>query len=393
MSNHWKNLFPALTNSNIAYLDSASSCQVPEVVIDAVSQYLREGHGNPHRGMYSYSENAEAIFNRCREKVANFLNCQSTKIAFTKGTTESINLVANSLQNKINSDDTILVTQMEHHANLLPWQRLSEQTGARLNLLPVTQNGELKLDNLDNFLADNCAIFAFTHCSNVIGTSNPINQLVSAAKKHHVATLIDGAQAVAHNKVDVLDLDCDFYAFSGHKIYSPGGIGVLYSRQPDSISPLLLGGGIVNRVTDSNYQLTDEITRFEAGSINMPGIVGLDAALDFMTELDIEKIAVHEIRLIDQIRKAIEPTDYKIISHQKSKNIVSIASAQFHSHDIASILADEQVAIRAGHHCAQPCLSALGFKHCVRISVGLYNSEDDLNKLMEALEKVRSYLK
>ena len=392
MDKDWKRLFPALLNSNAVYLDSASSCQIPETVIDAVNQYMRKGHGNPHRGMYPFSENAEAIYNRCREKVARFINCQSSQVIFTKGTTESINFVASSFRNKVNADHSILVTQMEHHANLLPWQRLCAQTGARLNVIPVTQNGELDLTNLNDLLNDNCALFAFTHCSNVIGTLNPVKQLVATAKKHGVPTLIDGAQAIAHNRIDVTETDCDYYAFSGHKIYSPSGIGVLYSRQPETLQPLLLGGGIVTRVTDKTHQLVDDITRFEAGSANIVGIVGLDAALDFISELKMSEVTTHELKLMAQIRKSPHLEGYKIISHNQSINLLSIASDHFHSHDIASILASEKISVRAGHHCAQPCLAALKLKHCLRVSVGIYNTECDIEKFLEVFAKVPGYL-
>ena len=257
MSSHWKQKFPALTNHDIAYLDTASSCQLPAEVIQSISHYLQNGHGNPHRGMYPWSEKAEQIAQQCRKRVARLLSCNEQKIAFTKSTTESINIVANSLRDKLNAQHTIIVTQMEHHANLLPWQRLCQQTGAQLKLLPLKPNGELDLTNLSQWLSDNCALFAFTHVSNVIGTINPVHQMVQMAKQNNVPTLIDGAQAIAHQPVNITEIDCDYYAFSGHKLYAAGGIGVLYARNPQSIEPLLVGGGIVNRVTDNQYHLID----------------------------------------------------------------------------------------------------------------------------------------
>ena len=397
MQNPWKSLFPALANSQTAYFDSASSCQMPAIVIDAISDYLTTGHGNPHRGMYAFSEKAESLQQQCRERVARFIHCQSEQIAFTKSTTESINLVTNSFyqnhfKDGLNPSQSILVTQMEHHANLLPWQRLCAQTGTRLNILPITEQGELDLTDLEKYLADNCALFAFSHCSNVLGHLNPVEQLVSTAKKFKVPTLIDGAQAIAHYPVDVAKIDCDYYVFSGHKLYGPGGIGVLYCKQPESVTPLLLGGGIVNRVRDTSYELVDEIDKLEAGSANMLGIVGLNAALNFIAEIGLDNIQQHENALTQQVILSLDKNHFKIISHPDSHHLVSIVSPHFHSHDIASILADNNVAVRAGHHCAQPCLTAMGHKHCVRISLGVYNDEGDLERLMGALGRVPGVL-
>ncbi|WP_444997642.1 aminotransferase class V-fold PLP-dependent enzyme [Aliikangiella sp. IMCC44359] len=392
MNNQWKQLFPALADSNTTYLDSASSCQLPSVVIDSITSYLQQGHGNPHRGMYSFSENAEQILSNCRQQIARFINAQIEQIIFTKGTTESINLVANSFRNRMTSAHSILVTELEHHANLLPWQQLCEQTGARLNYLPINSNGELVLEQLESYLADNCALFAFSHASNILGNLTPAKRLIQIAKKYHVPTLVDGAQCIAHHSVDITDLGCDYYAFSGHKIYAPSGIGALYALDPETLHPLLLGGGIVSKVTNNDYQLSPHITRFEAGSANMIGLVGLDAALKFLEPIEWLKIHAHEKQLINQIKQQLDQNIFKIISHPESSHLISIVSPNFHSHDIATVLANSRIAVRAGHHCAQPCLAALKAKHCVRISLGLYNDEADIHRLIEGLNKVPDYL-
>lgn len=390
--NQLKNYFPALLEQSIAYLDSASSCQVPRTVIEAISQYLHSGHGNPHRGMYQLSENANNILQSCRQAVAKLIQAAPQQIIFTSGTTEAINLVAANMTHKINHKHSVLVTQLEHHANLLPWQRLCQRTGARLKLLEIDASGELDLTSADKLLADNCAILAVTQTSNLTGYSPPIAQLIKQAKNHGAVTLIDGAQAVAHQSVNLQKLDCDFYAFSAHKLYGASGTGVLFSRAPDQLEPLILGGGIVDRVTDESFELTSDISRFEAGSMNMVGIVGLLSALEFLDQLDIEKIRAHEKSLAFRFSQAIKNTDYQIISHPQSNNIVTITHDQFHSHDIASILASENVAVRAGHHCAQPYLAALGKNHCVRISFAMYNSESDVDQCLAALNKVPQIL-
>ncbi len=389
----WKADFPALANKPISYLDSAATCQVPTPVIQALSDYLSRGHGNPGRGLYRFSESASAILQTCRQKVADFVGANVEQIAFTKSTTESINLVAANLRNRLTTKDSILVTEMEHHSNLLPWQRLCQQTGARLHMLPLTQQGEFDLSGLANLLADNCRLFAFTHGSNVLGNHPPVEDFIQQAKKAGVPTLIDGAQAVAHTRLNLSELDCDYYAFSGHKLYAPGGSGLLYVKQPESIEPLLLGGGIVKKTTTTNYQLSEGITRLEAGSANLITLVGLSAALDYINKIGLENIIEYEQRLYADLLDKFQALDgYQIISHSHSKNLLSFVSAQFHCHDIASILSDHQVAVRAGHHCAQPCLNAIGVKHCVRASIGLYNDSQDINAFIGGLKEVTKIL-
>lgn len=380
--------FPSLNTSQISYLDSASSCQTPQVVIDAISQYLSEGHGNPHRGMYPFSEKAESIIGDCRQAIAKLVNCQPPQVAFTKGTTESLNLVAYGLADKVSHQQTIVVTQMEHHANLLPWQRLSQQTGAKLCVIPINADGSLNRSWLDESTFENCAIFACTHTSNLTGAINPIEQLIALAKSKGAITIVDGAQSIAHQTINFENIDCDFFAFSGHKLYGPSGIGCLIIKHPSEIKPLLLGGGIVNKVTNQNYQLTDQIHRFEAGSINMVGIVGLAAAIDYFNSIDKQYAWQQEKQLVQSAKKIVDPDYFHTLSQPESANILSIVSHQFHSHDIATILADNNVAVRAGHHCAQPYLRALGFKHCVRLSFAIYNDQSDIDRVNEALQQV-----
>jgi len=386
----WKKDFPALANGNICYLDSAATCQVPKQVINDISGYLSNGQGNAGRGMYAISEAASDRIGFCRSLVADFIQCSIEQIIFTKGTTESINFVAASLRAQLSTNHSILVTEMEHHTNLLPWQRLCQQTGARLNILPLTQNGELSFEKLEDYLQDNCALFAFTHCSNILGHLNPIEYLITAAKKHGVKTLIDGAQSIPHTPIDLSKLDCDYFAFSGHKLYATSGSGVLFCKDPDQLEPLLLGGGIAAKTTTKQFHLSDSISRFEAGTSNISALVGLSSAISYFQSIGYQKIAAHEKKLHDYLSKKITTeTQFKIISHTDSHSLVSFYSDQIHCHDVASILAEDNIAIRAGHHCAQPCLNALGYKHCLRASVGLYNDYDDINQLINGLKKVQ----
>jgi cysteine desulfurase/selenocysteine lyase len=404
----WRSLFPALqfpalktdlqpnTPSPVTYLDSASTCQVPAIVIDAISHYLTTGHGNAHRGMYQLSENANTLYQQCRDKVARFIHAPATSnIIFTKSATESINLVAQSLQDQLNTTHSICVTAMEHHANLLPWQRLCQRTGARLNVLPVNDDGTINTSQLEHFVNDNCALLAISHVSNVTGIQNDVQWYCQTARQHNVPVLIDGAQAVGHLPVDVSKIDCDYYVFSGHKMYATTGIGVLYTKLPaeQRLTPLLLGGGIVNKVSPQHYQLKPGVEQFEAGSANMVGIVGLLAAIEFIDSIGWSALSDHQQMLGDYLLLSLASVaGIEIIANgHKADNgtaVYSFIHKQVHSHDVASILALDNVAVRAGHHCAQPYLKALGYKHSVRVSLGCYNDKEDIDRLVCALAKV-----
>lgn len=393
MHSPWKKDFPALNSRKISYLDSAATCQVPEQVISSINNYLRNGQGNAGRGMYGLSENANDIIKTCRDTVANLVACEPEQIIFSKSATESINLVASSLREKLTENDSILITEMEHHSNLLPWQRLCQRTGARLNVLPLNNNGELNCENLELFLQDNCKLFAFTHCSNVLGNHPLIEHLITKAKKMKVKTLIDGAQSISHTEINLKKMDCDFYAFSGHKLYSTGGSGVLFCKDINQLEPLILGGGSVKKTTLSQYQLHDNIARFEAGTANLVSLVGLTSSINYIQSIGYKKIIKFEKQLINYLTEKINnESNFEIISHPDSKSLVSFYSKQIHCHDVASILAQQNIAVRAGHHCAQPCLNAIGIKHCLRASIGLYNDFDDIDRLIEGLEKAEKVI-
>ncbi|MBV1911103.1 MAG: aminotransferase class V-fold PLP-dependent enzyme [Kangiellaceae bacterium] len=396
----WKKDFPALNEvsadlspGRLSYLDSAATCQVPEIVIANVADYLRAGQGNAGRGMHGLSERATTVIENCRQKVAKLIHCNSEQITFTKGTTESINLVANGLKHGITSNYSILVTQLEHHSNLLPWQQLCQQTGAKLNVLPIDARGNIDDSQLDMFLSENCALFAFTHCSNVLGNQPNIQHLTDSAKHFEVATLIDGAQAISHDDVNLQQIDCDYYAFSGHKLYAPGGSGILYSKDHSNLEPLLLGGGIVNKTTIADYELRTDSLRLEAGSANLVALTGLSSAIDYINSIGYGAIQRHEQALVTELVQRINnETSFDIVSSLNSKNLVSFFSPKYHCHDVASLLAEKKVAVRAGHHCAQPCLQAIGVKHCLRASFGLYNDSDDIAQLIEGIKEIEETL-
>lgn len=395
MQSPWKNDFPALRKTNhqtpIIYLDSAATCQVPNTVIEAVSQYLTNGQGNAGRGMHGLSESATSQIQSCRNKVAELIGCKNEQVVFTKGATESINLVAASMRNSLNKSDSILVTALEHHSNLLPWQRLCQQTGATLNVLPINSSGDLILDQLDNFLQQNCKLLAMTHCSNVLGNHPPLETLIDKAKQFKVKTLIDGAQAISHTTINLDFLQCNYYAFSGHKLYAPGGSGVLYCKDHQTLEPLLLGGGIVTKTSLDKYSLIETSGRLEAGSANLVALVGLSAAIDYVRTIGFDKIKSYEKRLSKYLYSSIKnKTNFKIVSHQSSSSLVSFTHPVIHCHDVASLLAERGIAVRAGHHCAQPCLLSIGVKHCVRASIGLYNDSNDVDQLVLALQQIES---
>jgi len=386
MHSIWKKDFPALANQQISYLDSAATCQVPQSVIQSISDYLANGQGNAGRGLHRLSENASGVIEACRQNIANFVGAEQEQIIFTKGATESINLVAASMRSKLTSKDSILVTELEHHSNLLPWQQLCQQTGARLNILPLRKDGELELHSLEEMLSDQCQLFAFSHCSNVLGQLTPVKDLIHKAQQYSVKTLLDGAQAISHGAIDLSDIDCDFYAFSGHKLYSTGGSGVLYCKDKSSLNPLLLGGGSATRTTTQAYTLREDIYRFEAGTANQVSLVALSSAIDYLRNAGFQAIADHESSLHQYLTKRItEETSFEIVSHAKSKSLLSFYSEEIHCHDVASVLSQNNIAIRAGHHCAQPCLNALGIKHCLRASLGMYNDYQDIDRLIDGL--------
>lgn len=379
----------------LVYLDSAASAQKPQAVIDAISHFYTHDNANVHRGVHFLSERSTAAFEAAREKVARFLHAKDSKeIVFVRGTTEAINLVVSSFGRKnIGPGDEVLITGLEHHANIVPWQMLCEQVGAKLNSIPVDKNGDLALDKLDELLTPRTRILAVTHVSNALGTVVPVKELIRRAHAKGIPVLVDGAQAVTHFSVDVVELDCDFYAFSGHKLFGPMGIGVLYGKKDrlESMPPYQGGGDMILSVTLEKTLYNRVPYRFEAGTPDVAGAVGLGAAIDYLQRVGQEAIAAHDQELLAYAEEVLgRVPGLRILGKGRERSgLVSFVMEDIHPHDIGTILDREGIAVRTGHHCAQPLMQCFGVAATVRASMALYNTPEDVDALVKGLHKVR----
>ncbi|MCH8333427.1 cysteine desulfurase [Candidatus Sumerlaeota bacterium] len=377
----------------LIYLDSAATTQKPEAVIDAVDRVYREEYANVHRGLHYLSQKTTEQYEAAREKVRAFINAAKTKeIIFVRGTTEAINLVAASFgRPSLRPGDEILISIMEHHSNIVPWQILCETTGARLRAVPISDRGELRMDSYEEMLGPRTRLVAIVHVSNALGTINPIKSIIDLAHERGIPVLVDGAQAVPHLRVDVRALDCDFYAFSGHKIYGPTGIGVLYGRQDllEAMPPYQSGGEMIENVTLEKTTYNELPFRFEAGTPNIAGAIGLGAAIDYMEGIGLASIGAHEADLLQYATARLtEVHGLRIIGEASQKSsIISFVHESIHPHDIGSILDSEGIAIRTGHHCAQPVMDRFGVPATARISLGVYNTREDIDAAVSALGK------
>ena len=391
--------FPALhqqvNDRPLVYLDSGASSQKPEQVIEALNNYERHDHSNVHRGVHTLSQRATEAYEASRTKVQQLIKARSVKeVVFTRGTPEAINLVAQSYgRAKLQSDDEILITEMEHHANIVPWQLLCEQTGAKLKVVPFDDTGVLEMSRLKDQLTEKTRIVAVTHVSNALGTVNPVGQIIQLAHDAGAVVLVDGAQAIPHGPVDVTALECDFYAFSGHKVYGPTGIGVLYGRESllEDMPPWQGGGDMIKTVSFDETTYNDLPYKFEAGTPHIAGAIGLGAAVDYVAALGPDRIAVHEHHLINYAtERATAEKDMQIFGQAPDKaGILSFVLDGIHPHDIGTILDHEGVAIRTGHHCAMPVMTHYGVSATARASFGPYNTIDDIDVLFRAMDKVR----
>jgi cysteine desulfurase/selenocysteine lyase len=390
--------FPVLSTTvrgkRLAFLDTAASSQQPEAVIEAVAEYHRSSHANVHRGVYQLSQKATDAFEGTREKVRCFLGAASTReVIFTRGTTESINLVAQSWGRRLGPGDEILVTWMEHHANIVPWQMLCERSGATLKVAPIDHRGELDLDAFRALLSPRTRLAAFTQISNSLGTALPVREMVAAARAVGALTLIDGAQAVPHQRIDVQSLGCDFYVFSGHKLYGPTGIGVLWAREAvlQDMPPWQGGGDMIRTVSFSGSTWNDLPWRFEAGTPNISGAVGLGAAIDWLEALGIGSVNAHEQALLARATATLRDIPgLRIIGEAAHKGaVISFVMDGVHPHDLGTILDAEGVAVRAGHHCAMPVMEFFDVPATARASFGCYSDEDDIAQLVAALTHAR----
>ncbi len=394
--------FPVLTREvhgkPLVYLDNAATAQRPLKVIEAMDDFYRRYNANVHRGVHQLSVEASEKFEQSRSAVARLLNAASDReIVFTRGTTEAINLVANSyVRPKLQPGDEILITHMEHHSNIVPWQMLCEQTGAVLKVAPINQRGELLLEEFESLISERTRIIGVVHVSNALGTVNPVAEICAMAKRHGVPVLVDGAQATPHEIVDVQALDCDFYCISAHKMYGPTGIGALWAREEllEAMPPWQGGGEMIQRVSFSGTTYNEIPHKFEAGTPNISGAIGFGAAVEFIEEVGIERIADHEMRLLDHATQAMSKVEgLTIIGQAEHKGpVVSFTLDGAHPNDIGTIIDHAGVALRTGHHCAMPVMEFFQVPATARVSFAVYNLHSEIDVFLDGLEKARRML-
>jgi cysteine desulfurase / selenocysteine lyase len=393
-----RNDFPILKQQvhgkPLVYLDNAATSQKPQVVIDTVTQYYLAQNSNVHRGVHFLSEQATQAFEGARAKVARFLNASNAReVIFVRGATEGINLVAQSYgRTFIKAGDEILISAMEHHSNIVPWQMLCEQIGARLCVIPFNYDGELFLDEYERLLNEWTKLVAVVHVSNALGTINPIKQIIEMAHRRGIPVLVDGAQAVPHMRVDVQDLDCDFYAFSGHKLFGPTGIGVLYGKADllEAMPPYQGGGDMISAVTFEKTHYNTLPYKFEAGTPDIAGVIGLGVAIDYLSEIGLDAITAYEHELLTYATDALSAIKgVRIIGTAREKTgVLSFVLDGIHAHDIGTILDHEGIAIRAGHHCAMPVMQRFGVPATARVSLAFYNTKEEVDALIRAIHRV-----
>jgi cysteine desulfurase/selenocysteine lyase len=389
--------FPILARTQrgkrLVYLDTAATAQKPRAVIDAVSDFYANRYASIHRGVYELSEQATLLYEGAREKLRGFLGAREAReIVFVRNATEAINLVAFSWgRRNIGAGDEVIVTTMEHHANIVPWQMLCEQQGARLRVLPIRDDGALELDALPGLLSTRTRLVAISHVSNVLGTINPVREISALAHARGVPVLVDGAQAAPRIPVNVRELGCDFYAVSGHKLYGPSGIGALYARAErlESMPPWQGGGSMIESVSFDKTTFAGIPTRFEAGSPNAEGAVGLGAALDWLDAIGMQQVAEHEHALLEYGTQLLDALPgVRIFGRAAAKTgVLAFTVAGVHAHDVGTVLDGEGIAVRAGHHCAQPLMERYGVAAMARASLGIYNDREDLDRLAQAVRK------
>ena len=398
----WRADFPILGQKvhgkPLVYLDNAATSQKPQVVLDAVMDYYETMNANVHRGVHTLSERATAAYEGAREKLRGFINAASTReIVYVRGTTEAINLVAQSYARPLlKAGDEIILSEMEHHSNIVPWQLVAEQTGAVLKVIPITDAGELEPCIYEKLFSPRTRLVTIGHVSNALGTINPVKEMVAYAHGRGVPVLVDGAQAVPHLPVDVRDLDCDFYAFSGHKMFGPTGIGVLYAKQQllEAMPPWQGGGEMIRIVRFSGSSWNELPHKFEAGTPDISGAVGLGATVDYLKQVDLEAAALYEHELLEYATRAVSAVPgVKLVGTARHKaGVLSFVMDGIHPHDLGTIVDQEGVAIRTGHHCAMPVMERFGLPATARASFAFYNTREDADALVAALVKARQVL-
>jgi cysteine desulfurase/selenocysteine lyase len=389
--------FPVLDQEirgkKLVYLDNAATSQKPKTVIDSIVNYYENDNANIHRGVHTLSERATLSYENARKTVAKFMNAESEKeIVFTRGATEAINLIANAFTEKLSAGDEVLITAMEHHSNIVPWQMLCEKTGAVLKVAPINDRGELILESIEALVSKKTKFAAISHMSNALGTINPIKQMIDLLHQFDVPVLVDGAQAIPHITVDVKALDCEFYVFSGHKLYAPTGIGALYGKmeQLEQMAPYQGGGDMISVVTFDKTVYNKVPYKFEAGTPNIVGTIGLGAAIDYVTNIGVDAIAAHENSLLEYAVEQSKKIDkLRIIGTAENKGaIMSFVLDGIHPHDIGTMMDHQGIAVRAGHHCAMPVMDFFGVPATARASFAMYNTHEEVDALIAGIENL-----
>tara|TARA_B100000614_G_scaffold92218_3_gene83392 strand:- start:177 stop:1379 length:1203 start_codon:yes stop_codon:yes gene_type:complete len=394
-----KEEFPILSQSvnekPLIYLDNASTTQKPTSVINEIQNYYESTNSNIHRGVHHLSQKATEKYEDSRKIVQNFIGAKSSKeIIFVRGATEAVNLVANSYVKPLLSEgDNIIISQMEHHANIVPWQLITKEKKAEIRVVPINEAGELLVDDMDDLIDENTRFISLNHVSNSLGTVNPVEKLIQKAHQNDIRIMIDGAQAVQHMKVNVVDLDVDFYCFSGHKMYGPTGIGILYGKREilENMEPYQGGGDMIKSVTFEKTIFNDIPHIFEAGTPNIVGAIGLAKAVEFIENITIEEIEKHEMALLNYATEKINSMEgVEIVGNAEEKaSVISFVMGNIHPHDIGTIMDNLGIAIRAGHHCTQPIMDFYNIPATARASFAIYNTEEDVDKLVEGIQKVK----
>lgn len=395
MMEKYRNDFPILTQHNrgkpIVYLDSAASAQKPRPVIEALANFYASDYANIHRGIYELSERSTRLFENAREQIKNFIHAaDANEIVFVRGATEGINLVAQSFgRSNWQAGDEVILSEMEHHSNIVPWSLLRDQIGIALKVVPITDQGDLDIEAYKKLFSARTKMVALNHASNVMGVISPVKELTAIAHEQGVPVLLDGAQAVPHMPVNVQEIDCDFYVFSGHKLYGPTGIGVLYGKKAwlEAMPPYQGGGGMIETVSFSSVTYANAPQKFEAGTPDIAGVVGLNAAIDYVQAIGMETIFLHEKTLLDYAEPKLKAiADLRIIGTAHPKvGVISFVLDNIHPHDLGTVLDHEGIAVRAGHHCAMPLMERFKVPATVRASFGVYNNENDVDALVEAI--------
>ena len=399
--NNIKKDFPLLENENITYLDSGATTQKPIQVINAVEEFYQRYNANPHRGAYSLSVEATEQYENTRTKIAKFINAKHREeIIFSKNATESLNLIAYSYGlDNLKKDDEVVISIMEHHSNLVPWQKMTKQTGSKLNYMYINENYEIPDEEIENKITDKTKIVGITHVSNVLGTINNVKKVIKYAHKKGAIVIVDASQSIPHMKIDVQDLDADFLVFSGHKMLAPLGIGVLYGKKEllQKMKPFLMGGDMIEYVYEQKTTFAPLPNKFEAGTQNVEGVIGLGAAIDYINEIGYDKIAEVEKELTEYAREKLSKLDYLDLyltpNKENHSSVFSFNIKGVHPHDVASILDTENVYVRSGNHCAQPLLRSLGIDSTCRASLYFYNTKEDIDKLVQGLDKAYNMFK